>query len=216
MLLSFACHYQPLTMFEPYIIIEGRCPGTQVYCTRDRVYQKKSDIELGVRLRCAKDCPAEAYICKNLKKVVLDKPPHRCDPDPLERDEIHFRNHLKRLVTVRLDLTVPDCYRSAVASKEFKEEIISRVELASVKPNLSRIRKKFLKELKKKEAPPASGQASKEARTTTNCTICLNELSGNPWINIQCGHGFHRKCSDSAFKVSRKCAICRYHLFLIF
>ena len=201
MLLPFTSHCQPLstTMFQEYIIIEGRRPDTQVYCTKDRVYQKKSDIDLGIRLRCAKsDCPAEAYICKNLKKVVLDKPPHHCDPDPLERDEINFRNHLKRMVTVQLHLTIPQCYRNAAESGEFKDDVVARVKMESVKPNLSRIRKKFLKKLKStptsnQQPAPSNQQPATTPTSATSCTICLDEMTGNPWINIPCGHGFHRK-----------------------
>ena len=131
-----------------YMIIEGRRKDSQIYVGGDRIYQKKSDIDAGIRLRCAKraSCPGEAYICNLLKKLCCDKA-HTCERDPLMCDEINFRSNLKRLVTARLDLTVPGCFRLA-AQQLNRPEVVQRVKLASVSPNLNRIRRQHKKNMK--------------------------------------------------------------------
>ena len=189
-----------------YMIIEGRRKDSQIYVGGDRIYQKKSDIDAGIRLRCAKrdSCPGEAYICNLLKKLCCDKA-HTCQRDPLMCDEINFRSNLKRLVTARLDLSVPGCFRLA-AEQLNRPEVVERVKLASVSPNLNRIRRQYKKNMKNEAgegpAQPAEGE-------TDECPICLSELKTRPWLNVPCGHGFCKKCSDKVYKKRKNCPICR-------
>ena len=185
-----------------YLIIEGRRKDSQIYCAGDRIYQKKSNISLGIRLRCAQHetCPGEAYICKDLHKVCCDKA-HTCAKDPLMKEEILFKNNLKRLVITRLDLTVPKVFQLAVDELN-KPEVAARVKLTSVQANLSRIRKKFKSQMKN------NGDDNEEMKKS-ECAICFVELKENPIVNVPCGHGFCRKCSDAALKIKKTCSVCR-------
>ena len=40
------------------------------------------------------------------------------------------------------------------------------------------------------------------------CCICLDKNTNN-WINIQCGHTFHRECISHWLRTSNTCPICR-------
>ena len=46
-------------------------------------------------------------------------------------------------------------------------------------------------------------------KTKKECAICFTELKDNPIVNVPCGHGFCRKCSDAAIKINKTCSFCR-------
>ena len=51
--------------------------------------------------------------------------------------------------------------------------------------------------------------------TSSLCCICLEKLDFNEKRNFNCGHYFHRECSDRWFEksLSLKCPYCRQCIF---
>ena len=192
------------------MIIEGRRKETMLYSAGGFLYQKKEPILNGIRLHCNKyrRCPGLAYLDNHLHKVLCDVP-HTCSQDPGEVQEIVFRNHLKRRTIEDLHLEVRQV--DEAAASEFDEQIVKQVPFSSVKSHLFRLRSWHKKENPTEPTEPEKDHGKKESKKTKapQCSICQEPIRQNPWVNVPCGHGFCKKCSDRALKVNKRCSLCR-------
>ena len=198
-----------------YLIVEGKRKLTMLYVAGERVYQKKAKLQKGIRLRCMfhKSCPGTALLDSTLERVFCDKK-HSCRKDPDLMDELYFRNQLKRkaMAPEHMELQVHQVYDMVLKSFDEEKQLDARVPFKSVKAHMCRVRKKYKKEngisTNTSTAPEQSSSSSSKADFIT-CPICKEEIKGNPWINNPCGHGSCKSCSDSAFKESKVCVMCR-------
>lgn len=48
-----------------------------------------------------------------------------------------------------------------------------------------------------------------DSRCGAACAICLSDDPSTPWIELACGHQFHRSCATTNLRYRQVCAVCR-------
>ena len=150
------------------------------------------------------------------KLVDFDKcNKHTCEVDEDELKTILFRTQLKNRVKTCDDELI-DIYNQL--GTVFGANITAKIPFERVRSNLFDIRRRAKEKKRKEESEVeqeveqagASGGASGSQKTRRSvCDICTDVITGNPVINIPCGHGFCAKCSKLSLIHSNKCAHCR-------